>query len=368
MSAPAPRRAPFSPARLWRLVALAVLVASALPRATAQDPPTLKESGKLFAPRSDASGRVRIGELAFAPDGSELLAAGDGGVVWGLKAGGETKSVTNAMVYVAAYTKDGKKRLLGHTKNGWTTQDVKTGKFTDGAWAYPFGGTVIGTDLSAYSPDGKTVLSVPVFVPRTEGKPPASNFQLRVYDPATGKELRAFAARHTEPIQSLARSADGKVAVSGSRDTTARAWDFATGKELSVFKEHTTLVYKVAVSPDGKLAASTGSYFPNGAKNGKTGDYAVYVWETKTGKTVVKFEGHEGGVNAMAITPDGKSVVSIGGGKPGADGKVWELATGKEIARFAANGGSAVAIAPDGSRFAVSNSGQEGVVRLWPLP
>jgi WD40 repeat protein len=286
-----------------------------------------------------------------------------------LKPGGETKSVTNERVSVAAYTKDGKKRLLGYNaKVGWTTQDIKTGKFTDALVTSPLGtGTAVSTEVSVYSPDGKTVLSVPVLLTFANGKPAPTNYQLRVYDAGTGKELRAFPARHTEPIHSLARSADGKIAVSGSRDTTARAWDYATGKELSVFKGHTTTVLRVAVSPDGKLAASSENFIPK-AKDGKIGDPAVRVWETKTGKFVSKFEGHEGGVNALAITPDGKSVVSIGGGKPGVDGKVWELATGKELARFAANGGSALAIAPDGSRFAVSNSGEAGVVRLWPLP
>jgi WD40 repeat protein len=219
-----------------------------------------------------------------------------------------------------------------------------------------------------YSPDGKTVLSVPVFLPTVKGKPPATHYQLRVYDPATGKELRAFPARHTESLLCLARSADGKVAVSGSRDMTARAWDFATGKELSVFKEHPAPVYRVAVAPDGKLAASSSHFFPNGPKDGKFGDFTISVWETKTGKVVAKFEEHKGLVNALAITPDGKSVVSVGD-EGGAGGRLWELATGKELGRFTAqSSASGIAISPDGKTVAVSMFSETGIVRMWQLP
>ena len=47
--------------------------------------------------------------------------------------------------------------------------------------------------------------------------------------------------------------------LTGSLDKTARLWDAATGKELRAFKGHGSYVYSVAFSPDGKRVL-TGSF------------------------------------------------------------------------------------------------------------
>jgi WD40 repeat protein len=52
----------------------------------------------------------------------------------------------------------------------------------------------------------------------------------------------------------------------------------------------------------------------------------VRLWDVATGKEVRRFTGHEGSVNSVAVTPDGKYVVSGSGDKTV---RVWELATGK---------------------------------------
>jgi len=51
----------------------------------------------------------------------------------------------------------------------------------------------------------------------------------------------------------VAFSPDGKQIVSGSRDTTVRRWDAATGQQLlPALEGHTGGVSSVAFSPDGK--------------------------------------------------------------------------------------------------------------------
>jgi hypothetical protein len=69
-------------------------------------------------------------------------------------------------------------------------------------------------------------------------------------------------------------------------------------------------VRALAFSPDGKWLVSAGS------------DRAVYVWETATGKEVLRLAGHEAEVSSVAFSPDGQKVFSFG-----ADGQgyLWSL-------------------------------------------
>ena len=69
--------------------------------------------------------------------------------------------------------------------------------------------------------------------------------------PATSQELRG----HTDFIEAIAFSPDGRFALTGSDDTTARLWDLSkspiTCQEL---KGHTAYVLSIAFSPDGQFA------------------------------------------------------------------------------------------------------------------
>jgi len=58
---------------------------------------------------------------------------------------------------------------------------------------------------------------------------------------------------HTDWVNSVAFSPDGKQIVSGSNDRTVRRWDAATGQQLlPALEGHIAPVYSVAFSPNGK--------------------------------------------------------------------------------------------------------------------
>src|SRR5262249_14331001 len=77
---------------------------------------------------------------------------------------------------------------------------------------------------------------------------------------------------HTNTIESVAFSPDGRYSLTGSADNSARLWDASTGQELRQFLGHTNTVETVAFSPDGRSIV-TGST-----------DNAVRWWDANTGQ------------------------------------------------------------------------------------
>ncbi len=123
-------------------------------------------------------------------------------------------------------------------------------------------------------------------------------------------------------------------------------------REVRLFTGHENRVWSVAVTPDGKYVVSGSD------------DKTVRLWDLATGKEVRRFTGHWPSVYSVAVTPNDKYVVS---GSGGYTVRVWELATGKEVRELTAHEGSvnSVAVTPDG-KYVVSGSGDK-TVRLWDL-
>ena len=86
-------------------------------------------------------------------------------------------------------------------------------------------------------------------------------------------KLRATLDGHTSAVFSVVFSPDGKTLASGSDDRTLKLWDVATGKEQATLKGH-TWSYCVAYSPDGKVLA-TGSLSPANT---------IKLWDVQTRK------------------------------------------------------------------------------------
>ncbi|HLZ64298.1 MAG TPA: protein kinase [Ktedonosporobacter sp.] len=126
---------------------------------------------------------------------------------------------------------------------------------------------------------------------------------------ATGRCLSILQG-HTKEVTSVSLSADGRLALSGSRDKTVRVWETATGRCLSILQGHTDVVLTVSLSADGRWAAS-GSH-----------DKTVRVWEVATGNCLRVFQRHTEGVTSVSLSADGWLVLSGGRDKIM---QVWEL-------------------------------------------
>jgi WD40 repeat protein len=82
---------------------------------------------------------------------------------------------------------------------------------------------------------------------------------------------------------------------------------------------------------------------------------------------VRRFDGHTAGIECLALSADGRRVVSGGNDSTA---RVWDVETAKEIYRFDGHEGGvyAVAFSADGDRVLSACGAPDGPMLLWELP
>jgi RNA polymerase sigma factor (sigma-70 family) len=229
-------------------------------------------------------------------------------------------------------------------KGNWVMWDVHTGKAVCRESGLP--GTFV---KAALSPDGST-LAVAIGVGKVE-KEGGSN-EVRLYSAPDWKEKRRWRTHSGKFPQrnSVAFAPDGKTIATGGADQKARQWDL-TGKEIASAIEPYRYANNVAYLDAGTLMTFD-------AQN------ALKFWNAKTGKPKHAFQGSETHLTAVAYSPDGRYVVSGGGGGD-ATLRVWEVGTAKQVAHLQAGmfDVTCVQFSPNGRWIASADS--SGVARVW---
>jgi cytochrome c len=178
---------------------------------------------------------------------------------------------------------------------------------------------------------------------------------------------------HGGPVRSVALSADGSFAVSGSFDTSAIRWSLTRNAAEQVLRFHDGAVNAVAAIRDGRVVTAgeegriavwrRGFAAPQTVLQGHTApvvtlavsadgttiasgswDHSVRLWPLAGGAPRV-LEGHTQNVNGVAFAPGGRSLISAG---YDATLRIWPLAGGSPVVKTLPTPLNAVAVAPDG--------------------
>jgi RNA polymerase sigma factor (sigma-70 family) len=121
-----------------------------------------------------------------------------------------------------------------------------------------------------------------------------------LWDVAGRKLLRRFSIP-SRALGFLYFSPDNRtLASSGFNEPRLRLWDTATGRPLHQQAAHDGGITALAFTPDGRVILS-------GSDDG-----TLRVWDAETGRGVRELPGHPGGVTGVAVTPDGRAVLSGG--------------------------------------------------------
>jgi WD40 repeat protein len=100
----------------------------------------------------------------------------------------------------------------------------------------------------------------------------------------------------------------------GREQHVVRVWDYKTGELVRSFEGHQQRINALAVSADGRFAATGGD------------DRLAILWEIDSGREVRSFEGHEGSIRAIAFSPDGETLLT---GGFDCTVRLWDVTTGE---------------------------------------
>ncbi|KIJ05819.1 hypothetical protein PAXINDRAFT_49314, partial [Paxillus involutus ATCC 200175] len=163
---------------------------------------------------------------------------------------------------------------------------------------------------------------------------------------------------HENQIWRIAYLAGGTRIVTCAFDKTVRLWDVENGEQEGTSMEHEDRLFGLAITRDGKRILSGGD-----------SDRIIKVWDTETHELIEEWGSHSSWIYCIVMSPDDQLAASCE-----MNGKIVirEMREGGEI-RHSINAGSgvlSVCFSPDGEKLAcaVGNTiGNPGVIHVYDV-
>lgn len=148
-------------------------------------------------------------------------------------------------------------------------------------------------------------------------------------------------------------SPDGTTLAVGLATGEIQLWDWQTATKSATLTGHTKKINRILFSPDGRLYSASA-------------DQHVMAWDLKSGKSVRDIAAHSQPVNDIAVTRDGKTLVSCSDDQLI---RVWDLASSSKLyelgSEYVDGAIKAIAISSDDAYLAAG--GISGFLYQWKL-
>jgi cytochrome c len=180
-------------------------------------------------------------------------------------------------------------------------------------------------------------------------KRPFAAVMIGVLAIAIAASAQAQLRGHGGPVRALVVSPDGKIAVSGSFDTSVIRWSLERNAAVEVLRFHEGAVNAIAYLSDGRVATA-----------GEDGRIAL--WRPGESQPAAILIGHTAPVVALAVSPDGHTLASASWDH---SARLWPIDGGAlRVLEGHAQNVNGVAFARDGRT--VVTVGYDATLRIWP--
>ncbi len=271
----------------------------------------------------------------WSPDGTRMLSKGPNNtlIIWDATFGTilATISDNNKPIGWYKWSSDGTRIASGsdsRTAIIWDSMGVKL---------HTFVGYIYGVEKASWNLEGTRLATYST-----------SSSTAYIWNPISGKNELQLEG-HSDIIQHLCWSPDGKKLATASKDQTAIIWDASKGTKIALFSGHSKDIFRVSWSPDGKRLA-TSSF-----------DKTTIIWDT-TGKKLITLTGHRGIIEDGSWSPDGKKYATA---SDDSTVIIWDMTTGDKLFTFTDHTWMVkeVSWSPYGSRLATSSL--DGTTIIW---
>jgi WD40 repeat protein len=246
---------------------------------------------------------------------------------------GRTLVGHSGAVNTLSITPDGKQIVSGSSDNTIKVWDMQS-----------------GTELFSLIGHTSIVNKVVLTADGTKAVSASYDKTIKIWDLRYRKEIATLKG-HTDTVNEIAITPDGKWLASVSEDRMLKFWDLERDAEIRTFERDWGVPRKVAITPNGKYMIAN------------SGENNLGIWELN-GDNARPFLliGHTRLITAVVVTPNGKLIVSTS-----SDGtlRIWDLAVRREVAILKEHQANALALTPDG-RYIVSAGNNE--IKVWSIP
>jgi len=156
-------------------------------------------------------------------------------------------------------------------------------------WDVETGNTVL--EINTGIPEVYTAIFSPDWTLIATGGYSSKDEFIKIWDANTGK-LVSILKGHTRYVNCLAWTARSTL-ISQSHDQSIRTWDTSTWQQIAVLTYHTSLVYGIAISPNGRILASASE------------DNTARLWNLENGQPIGSTLYHPNFVSCVSFSTDG---------------------------------------------------------------